>query len=171
MFKELNILKPFLEEPSREFNVREIARILKIAPATASSQLKKMFQSKILKERLQKLFKMYSANLESDLYRDIKVFYNIRKLKESNFIKELDKFYLKPTIILFGSASKGLDTKESDFDLAIISEKISKMETERYEKELDRRIQIFPVKNIANLKNIELIKNVSHGIVIQGEIK
>ena len=35
MFKELNILKVFFESPNKEFNVREIARIVKIAPAQA----------------------------------------------------------------------------------------------------------------------------------------
>ena len=40
MFKELNTMKIFLEEPNREFNIREASRILKIAPATASKELK-----------------------------------------------------------------------------------------------------------------------------------
>ena len=51
MFEELNMLKPFFEYPDREFNVREVARILKIAPATASNKLKLFGNKGLLKER------------------------------------------------------------------------------------------------------------------------
>jgi len=171
MFKELNILKPFLEEPSREFNVREIARILKIAPATASKQLEDLKKKNLLKGRVHRTFKFYSADLENELFRDIKIFYNIRKIKESRLIEELNKFYLKPTIILFGSASRGLDIESSDLDIVVISEKTTQFKTENYEKKLNRIVQLFIVKNLKDLKNEHLIKNVSNGIVIQGEIK
>ena len=51
MFKEINTLKPFFEDPTNEFNVREIARILKITPATASKRLKLLKKQGFLKYR------------------------------------------------------------------------------------------------------------------------
>ena len=101
MFKELNTLAVFLDLPNQEFNVREIARILKISPATASKELLKFAKKGVLKERKERGFNFYKANPESDLYRDIKVFYNLRRLRESGFVDFLNKFYLKPAIILF----------------------------------------------------------------------
>ena len=172
MFKKLNILKIFLEEPTREFNVREVARLLKISPATASKELKEFVRQGLLKERKERLLKLYRANLESDLYRDIKIFYNIRKLKDSGLLEELNKFYLKPTIVLFGSCAFGLDTETSDFDLLIISEKTKEFpEVRKFERKIKRKIQLFVVKDIRNLKNKHLINNIVNGITIQGRIE
>ena len=172
MFKELNILKIFLESPTKEFNVREAARTLKITPATASSKLKFFSKDGLLKGRKERNLLLYRADLDRDKFRDLKLFYNIRKLKESGFVEELNKFYLKPAIILFGSAAYGLDTEESDMDLAIISENKKDFPSlKQFEKKLNRRLQLFVVSNIKDLKNKHLINNVLNGRVIQGEVK
>lgn len=172
MFKELNIMKLFFEEPTKEFNVREVARLLKIAPATASKELNSSVKKGLLKERKERILNLYKANLENELYRDIKIFYNIQKAKESGFIDTLNKFYLKPTIILFGSCASGMDTETSDFDLLVISEKTKELpEIKKYEKKLNRKLQLFNVKKIGDLKNNHLINNIVNGITIQGEIK
>lgn len=172
MVEKLNIMKVFLEEPSREFNVRETARTLKIAPATASKELMELEKKGLLKKRDERMLKLYKANIESESYKDLKIFYNIRKTKEGGLIEELNKFYLKPTIILFGSASKGIDVEDSDFDMVIISEKIKEFpDIKKFEKKINRKIQLFVVKDIKELKNNHLINNVLNGIVLQGELK
>jgi predicted nucleotidyltransferase len=172
MFKELSLLKLFFESPTREFNVREIARLLKIAPATASKKLESLAKKGILKKRDERMLKLYKANLDNDFYHDLKIFHNMRKIKESGLLEELNKFYLKPAIVLFGSASQGLDIEESDIDLLVISEKTSKFsKIKEFEKKLNRKIQLFVVKNIRNLKNKHLINNIVNGILLQGQIK
>ncbi len=172
MFKELNTLKLFFEEPTREFNVREVARLLKISPATASKELKNLVKQSLLKERKERIFNLYRANLESDRYKDLKAYYNIRKLKDSNLIESLNNFYLKPAIILFGSGASGLDTETSDFDILVLSEKTKEFPDIRiYEKKLNRKLQIFVVADIKDLKNENLINNILNGINIQGKIK
>jgi predicted nucleotidyltransferase len=172
MFKELNILKIFFESPMREFNVREAARILKIAPATASSQLKLFTKDNILKEKRERNFILYRANIDSEEYKDIKRYYNIKKIKDSGLIEELNKSYIKPAIILFGSAYEGMDVENSDIDLVVISEKTSEFkDIEKFEKKLNRPIQMFIVKDLKDLKNPHLINNILNGIVIQGELK
>jgi len=171
MFKKLNILSPFFKEPSKEFNVREIARILKISPASASSKLKDLAREGILTQRDERMLRLYKANLDSDHYKDIRIFYSIRQIKESGLVEALNAYYLKPTIILFGSTAFGLDTENSDIDLVVVSEKKDVMDTKKYEKKLDRRVQLFPVKNIKELKNEHLINNVINGTVLQGRIK
>lgn len=171
MAEKLNTMKVFFEEPSREFNIREAARLLKIAPATASKELSKMEKEGLLKKRDERMLKLYRANIENESYKDLKLFYNIRKIKEE-LIEELNKFYLKPTIILFGSASKGSDVEDSDFDLIIVSEKTKEFpDIKKFEKKINRKIQLFAVKNIKDLKNNHLINNILNGIVLQGELK
>lgn len=172
MFKELNILKVFFEEPAREFNVREIARILKIAPATASKDLKLLLGKGILRERKERILNLYRADMENSLYADLKLFYNVRKIKESGLLDSLNKFYLKPAIALFGSAATGLDTEISDFDILVVSEKTKEFpELKKFEKTIKRRVQIFAVRDIKDLKNEHLINNIMNGIVLQGRIK
>lgn len=172
MFKELNILKMFFEEPTKEFSVREVSRFLKIAPATASKELKSLAKKGLLKEKKERVYNFYSSNLDNELYKDMKVFYNIRKIKDSKLLEELNRFYLKPTIVFFGSGAFGLDTKESDFDLLIISEKNQEFpESKKFEEKINRKIQIFLVKNTTDLKNPHLINNVLNGITLQGSVK
>ncbi len=172
MSNNSNILTIFFEEPTRELNIREVARILKIAPTTASKELKKLEKEGILKERKLKIFNFYKANLERDKYRDLKIHYNIRKIKDSGLLDALNKFYLKPAIVLFGSAASGLDTEISDFDIVIISENTKEFpETKKFEKKLNRKLQIFTVKHIKDIKNEHLINNIINGITIQGQIK
>ena len=175
MFNKLNTLRMmrvFFEEPSREFNIREIARILKIAPATASKELRFLKKEGLLVSRDERMLKLYKADLDSNFYRDFKVFYNLRKLRESGLIDELNDFYTVPVIILFGSASFGLDDKESDFDLAVISENVDEFKNlEMFEKKINRRLQIFNFKSLKSIKNNHLINNILKGIVIQGDLK
>lgn len=84
----------------------------------------------------------------------------------------LDEFYLKPTVVLFGSAASGLDTETSDIDLVVISEKTIKFpDAETFGKKLGRELQIFAVKQLKGLQNEHLINSALNGIVLQGEIK
>jgi predicted nucleotidyltransferase len=171
MFINIDILKIFFEEPNREFNVREAARILKISPATASKELRNLAKDFLI-ERKERIFNLYRANLESESYKDLKTYYNIRKLRESGLIDALNNFYLKPAIVLFGSSAYGLDTENSDFDLLVISEKTKEFPySKEFEKKINRKLQLFVVKNIKELKNGHLINNVINGIVLQGKIK
>ena len=172
MFKELNILKIFFESPTREFNVRDIARMTKIAPATASTKLKMFAKRTILKERKERNFIFYKAKLDSDYYKDLKIFYTIRKVRKCELIEKLNHIYIKPTLILFGSASHGLDTEDSDIDLLVISENKKEFkEKNKFEKKLNRKLQLFIVKDIKELKNKHLINNILNGISLQGTAK
>ncbi|MFH1229300.1 MAG: nucleotidyltransferase domain-containing protein [Candidatus Aenigmatarchaeota archaeon] len=172
MIINLNILKIFFEEPGREFSVREAARILGISPATASKELKRLASENFLSERKERMFNLYKSDLESDAYTDLKAYYNIRKLRESGLIDALNRFYLKPTVVLFGSAAFGLDTETSDFDLLIISENTKEFEDiKKFERKINRKLQLLAVSEVKELRNEHLINNALNGKVVQGNIK
>jgi len=172
MFKEINILRPFFEGSNREFNVRELARITKITPATSSKRLKELEKKQILKHRKERILDLYKADLESTAYRDLKVYYSIRKIRESGLIESLNEFYVKPAIVLYGSASKGLDTDTSDIDMVVLSENTKMFPKQKeFEKKLGKELQIFAVKSLKGLRNKHLINSVLNGIVLQGEIQ
>lgn len=171
MFNLLNEMNSFFKEPNREVNVREFARMLKISPATASKNLKLMTKKGLLIERKERNLILYKANLDNDAYLDLKIYYNIRKIKESGLLRGLNDYYLKPTIVLFGSCAYGLDTEISDIDLLIISEKTSIVELKKYERKLKSKVQLFVVKKIKDLQNEHLMNNIMNGIIIQGRVK
>ena len=171
MFNELNILKLFFDEPSREFNVREAARLLKIAPATASSRLKEFSKEGILQERVERNLILFKANIEDDKYKDLKVYYSIRKLRDSGLMAALNEFYLKPTIVLFGSMSFGMDAETSDYDLLVISENTKEFkDIKKFEAKLKRRIQLHIFSDISEIPNEHLISNILNGIRLQGKV-
>jgi predicted nucleotidyltransferase len=172
MFENSNILKIFFETPSKEFNVREIARLAKVAPSTASLILKKLNKLSILKERKERIYLLYKANLKSSLYKDMKIFYNIRKIKDSGLIESLNKFYPSPTIILFGSCSFGMDIESSDMDILIVSNSPKPFpEIKKFNRKLNKTLHIFSVKKVEDLMNEHLINNIADGILLHGIIK
>jgi predicted nucleotidyltransferase len=72
-------------------------------------------------------------------------------------------------IILFGSASKGEDIKGSDIDLYVqCNEK--KLELSKYEKKLNRKINLFFEKNFDKLSS-ELKQNIINGDKLKGFLK
>ncbi|MFH1683222.1 MAG: nucleotidyltransferase domain-containing protein [Candidatus Woesearchaeota archaeon] len=166
----MNILKIFFNEPGREYNVREIARLVNIAPATASKELKHLAKEKILQEREDRVYLLYKANLDSDSYQDLKTYYNIKKLRESGLIDKLNEFYLKPTVVLFGSASFGMDTETSDYDLLVISEKTAEIDLKKFERKLGKKIQLFVFKDMKAI-NKHLVNNIINGITLQGKLR
>lgn len=172
MFKEINILEPFFNEPSREFNVREFGRVMHLAPATASKYLMHFAKLRILLERSDRMLKLYKANVNNDFWCNLKVFQTIRKLYDFGVIMQINEFYHKPHIRLFGSAAYGMDNETSDIDLLAISEKTSRLKvSSSIEKKLHRTLHILACKQISDLQNEHLINNVLNGIPIQGRIK
>ena len=55
---------------------------------------------------------------------------------------------------------------------SILSEKVEDFPfLEKFEKKLNRRLQLFRYKSIKNVKNRHLVNNMLNGIVLQGEVK
>lgn len=172
MFENIDILKIYFENSLEEYSVRDIAKLSKIAPSTASKVIKDLKNKKIIKVRKYKNILLSKANVESELYKDIKRFYNIQKLKNSGLIKKINEIYNYPTIILFGSYSKGEDVPNSDIDLAIFTDnKKNLQDINKFEKILRKELQIFYINEKFFEKNTELVNNMINGTIIQGAVK
>ena len=167
MFKELNELKEFLEKPNKKIHVRGYAKCIKVTPATASKILKIFAEKNILeREEIQNIHFYKLKN--NQLTRDLKIFYNIQKIRQ--IIPQLNEFFGKPTIVLFGSTSKGEDVEESDIDIYIKSEITKTQNTQELEKIIGKTLQLFIYKKITAIPNKHLQHNILNGIVLQGEI-
>ena len=106
---------------------------------------------------------------------NLKLYYNLEKIRNSNLIEELEKTYDLPVIVLFGSYASAMDDMTSDIDICLISNIEKEFSTEKYEKSLNRKVSIRQFnKNSwkkAKKLNPNLINNICNGIVLSGELE
>ncbi len=168
MLKIFNDLSLFIEDCYREIGIREYSRIVGITPPTASKILKKFESEGLLKKREDKRYLLFRANRQSDILKDLSRTYWKQKFK--GLIEYINLEFHSPSIILFGSLAKLETKKDSDIDLAIITNINKRIDIKRYEKFFHREIQLFPFKSLSNI-NKELRINIINSYLIQGELK
>jgi len=161
------IMDLFCEEPSRCFQIREIARITKIAHTSVKNKLKELEKEKLIKKVKTNIYYSYAANQNSK-YKTYKQITMQWKIQNSGLIDYLETL-LPKCIILFGSVRKGEYTKTSDIDI-FIQTKETKLQLKEYEKKLKHLINIFFEENINSLSD-ELFNNIINGIKLRGYLK
>lgn len=171
MYEKIDILKPFFNEPNREFHIRELARILKINQMTAKKYLEQLKKEDFLLETKSKYVKNYKANLDKEKFREYKRFFNIQNLINSGLIDYLDKEFAYPVVVLFGSFERGEDSINSDIDIFILSETKKELNLEQFKEKLGRNVHlhVYSEKEYEKLKakNPHLVNNIANGRVLR----
>jgi len=167
------IINIFIENPHKEYHIRELSRILKISPTTTSKYLNKLNKEKILISKKERGHILFKADTESKAYKDLKLYSNIRKIRQSGLIDFLTSELNQPeSIILFGSFRKSTNTPSSDIDLFISTPIKKEIKTEKFEKILKHNIQLFIYSKdefkLLKKKNKELINNMINGVSLDG---
>ncbi|MEK6951640.1 MAG: nucleotidyltransferase domain-containing protein [Nanoarchaeota archaeon] len=174
METKLTILKPFFEDPNRKFSIRELSRILNINHTTVRQHLNKLVKEEFLSLNVDRIYSFYHLVLNKKTL-NLKMYYNLEKIRKSNIISDLEKTFNFPVIVLFGSYASAIDDKNSDIDICLISNVEKKFSVEKYEKILNRKISIhkFNKKSLIKVKksNPNLINNICNGIVLSGEME
>ena len=163
------ILELFIEKPNKDFSARGIARILKLNHATILKYIKDLLRLEFIKKKEETLYPTYYANTENSNYKFYKKNYIVFKIKEAGLINFIQKQTLASVIVLFGSCAKGVFTEKSDIDI-FVEAKENKINLSKYEKILNRKINLLFESNINNLSN-ELKNNIINGIILYGFIK
>lgn len=171
----MDVLKLFLENPQVKYHIREVARLLKISPMTARKELIKLSKKGLLTAKKERMYIVYSADTESEEFRLNAMFYMIKKLHNTGVLSCIE-IELKPeAIVLFGSVAKGEYSPKSDIDIFVISEIKKKINLEKFEIKLGRKIQLFiyTYKEFESMKsrNKELLNNILNGIVLSGHLE
>src|SRR3989344_1803659 len=171
---KLTILKPFFEEPNRKFSIRELSRILKINHTTVRQYLDKLVKEGFLTSKKEGVYYFYQL-LNSKKTLNLKLYYNLEKLRNSNIIEDLEKTYDLPIIILFGSYAHALDDINSDVDICLVSNIGKEFHAEKYEKILNRKVSFHKFSRNSWEKskklNPKLKNNIWNGIVLSGELE
>ena len=149
---------------------REVANILNVSPTAVSNSTKKLKDSNLIKIEKTKTINFISFNRDEQKAIELKRAENLKNIYLSGLSDYLEKELAGATVILFGSYSNGEDTNTSDIDIAVIERKDKTIDLEKYEKILNRRININfydSWKKIhENLKN-----NILNGILLHGGVE
>ncbi len=165
MLEIFNKLRPFFEDCYREIGVREFSREIGISPPTASVFLKESTKEGYFIGRQDRGLLLFRINRSNDVLMILSKLYWQEKLRE--LVDFVEEELMSKTIILFGSLVKLEVTKNSDIDLVVISKHKKELNFSKFEKKLDRKIQVFYEKDMSFLP-IELKKNVINGFVLRG---
>ncbi|MFH1972536.1 MAG: nucleotidyltransferase domain-containing protein [archaeon] len=159
----------FFVNPTTKLRVRQIERNVKVPLPSVIRYTKELEKEKILKTTKIANIVTYSAQRTSKELLMEKKLYNIKSLFSlTNFlIEELSN----PVIIVFGSYSKGEDIEKSDIDIYIETPEKKETVVKKFEKSLNRSIQIFMYKSIDKIENKDLANNIINGIVLNGYLE
>ncbi len=164
----MSVLSLFLDNPLNEYYEREVLRLTGVSKGSANKILRLLTATGLLSRERKGRMTFYKLNPDEATARQFKVLRNTFTLK--GLVDSLKPYSNK--IILFGSASQGTDTRESDVDLFILSsekEAVSK-EIAGFNKKLDRKINPIVVDSneFAKMKRDDrpLYDNIDRGIVL-----
>ena len=134
----MQILEFFLENSQNEYHQREIVRKTGVSKGSAGKILKLLTDIGFLSREERGRLAIYRLNQNEATVKQFKVLLNVFALKLlTDKLKENSK-----RIMLFGSCAQGLDTKESDIDLLVVTEEkeVAGKTISEYNKKSQRRV-------------------------------
>jgi predicted nucleotidyltransferase len=166
----LKTLTPFIEFPHKEFELRQIARNVKLSPPAVKTHIQKLLKEELIikseKEYGTKTNPCYSANTQNKAYILYKQLYNKEKLTKSGVIEHIYENILPGSIVLFGSFQRGEDSQNSDIDIFVeSSEKI--IDLQEFEKKLNKKIELHFKEDFKKYPD-ELKNNIVNGETLKG---
>ena len=169
----LNALEFFIENPNEEIHLREFARRAEISVNSAQRFLKIFLENNFIQDFRKVNLRYFKANLDSIVFRNIKLIFSLKKIEKSGLLEFLKKDFIY--VVLFGSVAKGLDDKTSDLDLVCIGKFKKQLDLHSFEKKIGKEInvQIFDLEKWRNCKtkNKAFYQDViSTGINLVGEM-
>jgi predicted nucleotidyltransferase len=160
----------FFLNPTKKLRVRQIEKTLQVPLPSAIRYVKELINEEILKLEEVSNIKFYTSKRESKFIQQKQLF-NIQKIYDSNLIEYLIDSYSNPQIILFGSYAKGEDLENSDIDLYIETLSKKRIDLKKFEKILNRKIELFIHPRINKISNKLLANNILNGINLNGFIE
>ena len=156
----------------KSLNQREIARILKVSPTSIAKSLPMLKKENLISIGKSKNMNLTLVELNRDNEKamELKRVENLKMIYESQIVNFLENNFPGCTIILFGSFSRGDDIFDSDIDIAIIGVKKREASLGKFEKILERTINLNFYRNIGEIHK-HLRENIFNGIVLRGGIE
>ena len=161
------VLEVFFKEPTTVHFIREIGREINLAQTSVRNHINELKKNNLIIKCKSKPFDGFIANRNNErfiFYKQAYNFLSLYGLKES-----LVKSLYPKSIIIFGSYARGEDMEKSDIDMVILSKVKKEINIQKFEKSLNRKININFIDNLNELdKSIKL--NVLNGWIVYGGI-
>ena len=164
----MNVLSLFLDNPLSEYYEREVLRLTRVSKGSANKTLRQLTDLGLLSRATKGRMVFYKLNPDEASARQFKILSNTFMLR--SLVERLKPHSKK--VVLFGSASQGTDTKESDVDLFVLSsekEDVSR-EISGFNSKLERKVNPIVVDSneFAKMKREDrpLYDNIDRGIVL-----
>ncbi|MCK5149541.1 nucleotidyltransferase domain-containing protein [Candidatus Pacearchaeota archaeon] len=173
-FLVLKALNFFVENPYEEIHLREFSRKLKISLNSAQRFLNLFLNENLIKDERKANLRYFKANLDSIVFRNIKLIFSLKKVEDSGIIKALEKKV--SYVVIFGSIAEGLDDEKSDIDLLVIGKDKKKIREIifQYQKKFDRELNShifswFEWKKQAKINKAFYQEVITKGVCLVGE--
>jgi predicted nucleotidyltransferase len=163
--------KYFFLNPSVKLRVRQIEKVLCLPLPSVIRYCKELEEEGILKKVKIGNVLFYTSDTINDFYLLEKKLFNLKQIYLSGLLDYLRQTLSNPPIVLFGSYFKGEDREDSDIDLYIETSSKKDLELKKFEKVLQRKIQIFRYKKINEIKNLHLANNILNGITLNNYLE
>ncbi len=157
--------------PTKKLRVREIEREVDIPLPSAIRYCTELEQEGVLKTIKMGNIKFYTTDRSNENYKLEKKLFNLKQIHKSKIITHIKESLNNPSIILFGSYAKGEDIEDSDIDIYLETPSKKTINLEKFEKTLQRKIQIFKFKNLKQISNKHLANNIINGISLNNQIE
>ncbi len=166
------ILRLLFVKTGTSLNQRQIANFLEVSQPAVMKSISGLEKESLIKVNQDKETKRWSIELKRDDYKvmHLKRADNLKLVYETGLADFLESELAGASIILFGSYSRGDDTINSDIDIAVIGRKDKQIDLTKYEKALERKININFYDSFKNIhKNLK--ENLCNGIVLAGGVE
>lgn len=161
----LEVMKIFFIEPAGIHFIKEISKKIKLAPTSVRTSIATLLKLNLIKKKKSKPFDGLAANRENEDFIFYKRVYNLYSLKElSGFL--ISNYYPR-LLVVFGSYSLGEDVESSDIDIFILSKAKKDVNTEIFERGLQRKINLLIVDDAEKLDK-GIYGKIQNGIVLYG---
>ena len=168
---KIRILRLFFEGPNERLHLREVARRVGLSATGAMKILRALEKEGMLEKEQGAVTVVYRGNYNNEKFMALKRSLNLYSLNYSGLVSELiDFFNIPECMVLFGSYAKGEDTRESDIDIAVMTNMKEYPQLDVYEGDLKRKISLHLINNIKNEEK-DFINTLANGIVIYGYLE
>ncbi len=144
----------------------EIAKNIHISAGSTNQSLKELLKKEMVALEKKGNMNFYSLNLDNPLVRQFKITKTIAEL--NGLIGKLKP--LVKRIVLFGSCAEGIDTQNSDIDIAIISQEEEEVRKIIKKEKISREIQVLIFKSndflVLAEKDKPLYERIQRGIIL-----
>lgn len=163
----MDILESFIQHPTTDFHLRELARLHDASPATITKYAGRLVEEGLITRRRERNLLLFAANQDSDLFkRKASCYFQERLIQDGTIRIIADIIPTARAIIFHGSAARGTHTERSDIDLAVVTN--VKTELVSVPEKLPFPLHIIQFAEEQLRRNVEMVDNLANGIVMHG---